>query len=169
MEKICLSQRRIDEIKNVCRKYGNDPGELINILHGVQDTLGYLPKEVQELIALELGISAARVYGVVSFYSFFTMKPKGKYPISVCMGTACYVRGGEKVLDEFRRQLGIEVGGTTPDGLFSLDSLRCLRTRSGRDDRTPGLWTAQGDRCQRYPRRNAGPRKRDLTTRYYVK
>ena len=85
MEKICLSQRRIDEIKNVCRKYGNDPGELINILHGVQDTLGYLPKEVQELIALELGISAARVYGVVSFYSFFTMKPKGKYPISVCM------------------------------------------------------------------------------------
>ena len=126
MEKICLSQRRIDEIKNVCRKYGNDPGELINILLGVQDTLGYLPKEVQELIALELGISAARVYGVVSFYSFFTMKPKGKYPISVCMGTACYVRGGEKVLDEFRRQLGIEVGGTTPDGLFSLDSLRCV-------------------------------------------
>ena len=126
MEKICLSQRRIDEIKNVCRKYGNGPGELINILHGVQDTLGYLPKEVQELIALELGISAARVYGVVSFYSFFTMKPKGKYPISVCMGTACYVRGGEKVLDEFRRQLGIEVGGTTPDGLFSLDSLRCV-------------------------------------------
>ena len=135
MEKICLSQRRIDEIKNVCRKYGNDPGELINILHGVQDTLGYLPKEVQELIALELGISAARVYGVVSFYSFFTMKPKGKYPISVCMGTACYVRGGEKVLDEFRRQLfshpfslgdEIEVGGTTPDGLFSLDSLRCV-------------------------------------------
>lgn len=92
----------------------------------MQDTLGYLPKEVQELIALELGISAARVYGVVSFYSFFTMKPKGKYPISVCMGTACYVRGGEKVLDEFRRQLGIEVGGTTPNGLFSLDSLRCV-------------------------------------------
>lgn len=89
----------------------------------MQDTLGYLPKEVQELIALELGISAARVYGVVSFYSFFTMKPKGKYPISVCMGTACYVRGGEKVLDEFRRQLGIEVGGTTPTG--SSRSIRC--------------------------------------------
>lgn len=172
MEKICLSQRRIDEIKNVCRKYGNDPGELINILHGVQDTLGYLPKEVQELIALELGISAARVYGVVSFYSFFTMKPKGKYPISVCMGTACYVRGGEKVLDEFRRQLGIEVGGTTPRRalLARFAAVRgCLRTRSGRDDRPPGLWTAQGDRCQRYPRRNPGPRKRDLTTRYYVK
>ena len=126
MEKICISQRRIDEIKEICKGFSNDPGELINILHATQDKLGYLPKEVQELIALELGISAARVYGVVSFYSFFTMKPKGKYPISVCMGTACYVRGGEKVLDEFKRQLSIEVGGTTTDGLFSLDSLRCV-------------------------------------------
>ena len=126
MEKICLSQRRIDEIKNVCRKYGNDPGELINILHGVQDTLGYLPKEVQELIALELGISAARVYGVVSFYSFFTMKPKGKYPISVCMGTACYVRGAEGVLEEIKKELKIDVGGVTPDGKFSLECLRCV-------------------------------------------
>ena len=80
----------------------------------------------RELIAMELGIPAAKVYGVVTFYSFFTMKPKGKYPISVCMGTACYVRGAEKVLDEFKRQLGIEVGETTADGLFSLDSLRCV-------------------------------------------
>ena len=126
MEKICLSQRRIDEIKNVCRKYGNDPGELINILHGVQDTLGYLPKEVQELIALELGISAARVYGVVSFYSFFTMKPKGKYPISVCMGTACYVKGAGDVLERIQKRLGIEPGGTTPDGRFSLEATRCI-------------------------------------------
>lgn len=126
MEKICMSQKRIDEIRAVCKEHGNDSGELINILHTVQGKLGYLPKEVQELIAMELGIPAAKVYGVVTFYSFFTMKPKGKYPISVCMGTACYVRGGEKVLDEFRRQLGIEVGGTTPDGLFSLDSLRCV-------------------------------------------
>lgn len=121
-----MSQKRIDEIRAICKEHGNDPGELINILHTVQGKLGYLPKEVQELIAMELGIPAAKVYGVVTFYSFFTMKPKGKYPISVCMGTACYVRGGEKVLDEFRRQLGIEVGGTTPDGLFSLDSLRCV-------------------------------------------
>ena len=75
---------------------------------------------------MELAIPAAKVYGVVTFYSFFTMRPKGKYPISVCMGTACYVRGAEKVLDEFRRQLGIEVGETTADGLFSLDSLRCV-------------------------------------------
>ena len=126
MEKICLSQRRIDEIKNVCRKYGNDPGELINILHGVQDTLGYLPKEVQELIALELGISAARVYGVVSFYSFFTMKPKGKYPISVCMGTACYVRGGKLVVEALEEKLGVPVGGTTDDKKFTFEIARCI-------------------------------------------
>lgn len=126
MEKICISQRRIDEIKTICQDHNNDPGELINILHSTQAKLGYLPKEVQELIALELGIPAAKVYGVVSFYSFFTMKPKGKHPISVCMGTACYVRGGEKILDEFKRQLCIDVGGTTADGLFSIDSLRCV-------------------------------------------
>ena len=126
MEKICMSQKRIDEIKAVCKDHGNDPGELINVQHTVQGKLGYLPKEVQELIAMELAIPAAKVYGVVTFYSFFTMRPKGKYPISVCMGTACYVRGAEKVLDEFRRQLGIEVGETTADGLFSLDSLRCV-------------------------------------------
>ena len=126
MEKICMSQKRIDEIRAICKEHGNDPGELINILPTVQGKLGYLPKEVQELIAMELGIPAAKVYGVVTFYSFFTMKPKGKYPISVCMGTACYVRGAEKVLDEFKRQLGIEVGETTADGLFSLDSLRCV-------------------------------------------
>ena len=126
MEKICLSQRRIDEIKNVCRKYGNDPGELINILRGVQDTLGYLPKEVQELIALQIGVPASRVYGVVTFYSFFTMKPKGKYPISVCMGTACYVKGSRKVLDKLEEVLGIQAGHTTPDGLFTLNATRCL-------------------------------------------
>lgn len=126
MEKICMSQSRIDEIKAICKEHRNDAGELINVLHTVQGKLGYLPKEVQELIALELNIPASKVYGVVTFYSFFTMKPKGKYPISVCMGTACYVRGAEKVLDEFKRLLQIEVGETTADGLFSLDSLRCV-------------------------------------------
>lgn len=126
MEKICMSQKRIDEIKAICGEYGNDAGELINILHAVQGKLGYLPAEVQELVAMELGIPVAKVYGVVTFYSFFTMAPKGKYPVSVCMGTACYVRGAEKVLDEFRRLLRIEVGETTADGLFSLDSLRCV-------------------------------------------
>ena len=164
MEKICMSQKRIDEIRAICKEHGNDPGELINILHTVQGKLGYLPKEVQELIAMELGIPAAKVYGVVTFYSFFTMKPKGKYPISVCMGTACYVRGAEKVLDEFKRQLGIEVGETTADGLFSLDSLRgCLRSRSGRDGGPEGIRPPHAVERQGHHRRIRKPGTGGLT------
>jgi NADH-quinone oxidoreductase subunit E/NADP-reducing hydrogenase subunit HndA len=114
------------QIKSICDKHGNDAGELINILHETQNLLGYLPEEVQRIVAEKLEIPVSRVYGVVTFYAFFTEKPKGKYPISVCLGTACYVRGSEKLLDEFRRLLGIDVGETTPDGKFSLDCLRCV-------------------------------------------
>jgi len=96
------------------------------VLHKVQGEYGYLSAEVQELIAEELHIPVSKVYGIVSFYSFFTMIPKGKNPISICLGTACYVRGAEKVLDELKRQLKIEVGGTTEDGKFSLNVLRCV-------------------------------------------
>lgn len=125
--KICLPQEKIGQIKDICRSFDNDRGELINVLHRTQGVLGYLPREVQQLIAAELGMTAAEVYGVVSFYSFFSMTPKGKYPISICMGTACYVRGAQKVLEEFMEQLGLDgVGKTTDDGLFSLDSLRCV-------------------------------------------
>ena len=81
---------------------------------------------MQRIIARKLGIPAAQVYGVVTFYSFFTMTPKGRHPISVCLGTACYVRGSEKLLEEIKRVLGIDVGETTPDGKFSLDCLRCV-------------------------------------------
>ena len=81
---------------------------------------------MQRVIASKLDIPASRVYGVVTFYTFFTMNPKGRHPISVCMGTACYVRGAEKILDELKRRLGIDVGETTPDGKFSLDCLRCV-------------------------------------------
>lgn len=126
MEKIHLPQSKIKELQTVCAEHKNDPGELINILHAAQALFGYLPREVQELIAADLHIPVSRVYGVVTFYSYFTMTPKGKHPISVCLGTACYVRGAEKVLDEFQRQLEIKVGETTPDGLFSLDCLRCV-------------------------------------------
>lgn len=114
------------QIKSICDKHGNDAGELINILHETQNLLGYLPEEVQRIVAEKLEIPVSRVYGVVTFYAFFTEKPKGKYPISVCLGTACYVRGSEKLLDEFRRLLGIDVGETTTDGKFSLDCLRCV-------------------------------------------
>ena len=81
---------------------------------------------MQRIIARKLNIPASKVYGVVTFYSFFTMTPKGKHPISVCLGTACYVRGSEKLLEEIKRTLNIEVGQTTPDGKFSLDCLRCV-------------------------------------------
>ena len=126
MAVIKLSEAKVNFIKDVCKSFGNKPGEVINVLHKVQGVYGYLPAEVQELVAKELGIPVSRVYGIVSFYSFFTMTPKGEHPISVCLGTACYVRGAEKVLDELKRQLGIGVGEVTPDGKFSLTCLRCV-------------------------------------------
>ncbi len=121
-----LSQGKKDQIKAICDSYDCDPGELINVLHETQSTFGYLPSEVQEVIARYMNLSVAHVYGVVTFYSFFTMKPKGDFPISICMGTACYVRGAEKVLDEFKKELGIEVGETTSDKRFSISCLRCV-------------------------------------------
>jgi NADH-quinone oxidoreductase subunit E/NADP-reducing hydrogenase subunit HndA len=113
-------------IIDVCKANGNSAGNVIHVLHGVQGKLGYLPAEVQEFIAKQLNIPVSKVYGIVSFYSFFTMTPKGKYPIDVCLGTACHVRGSDKLLEEFRRQLGIGEGQTTEDGLFSLSTLRCV-------------------------------------------
>lgn len=126
MATIKLSESKINFIKDVCKSFRNDGGEVINVLHKVQGEYGYLSAEVQQVIAEELHIPVSRVYGIVSFYSFFTMVPKGKNPISVCLGTACYVRGAEKVLDELKRQLNVEVGGTTEDGNFSLNVLRCV-------------------------------------------
>ncbi len=126
MPGIKLSEKTIIQIKTICSDFGNQGSELINVLHQVQGKLGYLPAEVQEVIARELDISVARVYGVVTFYSFFTMIPMGEHPISICMGTACYVRGSEQVLAEFKRQLSIEVGQSTADNKFSLNCLRCV-------------------------------------------
>lgn len=124
--KVRLSDEKIGRIKEICALFDNSPGELINVLHQTQHALGYLPAEVQEVIAHSLGVSTAHVYGVVTFYSYFTMVPKGRFPVSICTGTACYVRGAEKVLEEFKRQLGIVVGETTQDGKFSLSCLRCV-------------------------------------------
>jgi NADP-reducing hydrogenase subunit HndA len=124
--KIELRQEDVNKIKDICASFNNDPQELINVLHKCQEHFGYLPAEVQEVVSNELVVPVAKVYGVVTFYSFFTMTPKGKHPISICMGTACYVRGAEKVLDEFKKELGLQVGQTTNDGKFSLSSLRCV-------------------------------------------
>ncbi|MFR8087715.1 MAG: NAD(P)H-dependent oxidoreductase subunit E [Lachnospirales bacterium] len=119
-------QEKYDELKRFIDALPTKQGELIRVLHRAQGIFGYLPREVQVFVAKELGVPVSKVYGVVSFYSYFTMKPKGKYEISVCMGTACYVRGAESVLEELRKKLSIEPGETTPDGKFSLRSLRCV-------------------------------------------
>jgi NADH-quinone oxidoreductase subunit E/NADP-reducing hydrogenase subunit HndA len=124
--KFKLNTEQITELQGVCQSFNNEKSELINVLHKAQGIFGYLPAEVQEVIAGELKTSVAQVYGVVTFYSFFSMIPKGQHPVSVCMGTACYVRGGEKVLDEFKRILKLQVGETTLDGKFSLACLRCV-------------------------------------------
>ncbi len=126
MPKIKLAENTMQLIRDICAEYQNKESELINVLHKVQGKFGYLPAEVQEVVARELKMSVAKVYGVVTFYSFFTMIPKGEFPISICMGTACYVRGAEQVLAEFKRQLKVEVGESTPDGKFSLNCLRCV-------------------------------------------
>ncbi len=115
-----------DRVREICASHHNNSGELIMILHEAQSLLGYLPQEIQEVVAEQLEIPIAQVYGVVTFYSYFSMEPKGRFPISVCMGTACYVRGAEKILEELERQLEIKVGETTSDGLFSLNCLRCV-------------------------------------------
>jgi NADP-reducing hydrogenase subunit HndA len=124
MMTICESN--VAKIEGICKEFNNDKGELINVLHQTQNTFGYLPEDVQEIIAENLHTSLAQVYGVVSFYSFFTMIPKGKHPINICKGTACYVRGAEKIIDEFKSLLDINIGETTKDEKFSLSSLRCI-------------------------------------------
>jgi NADH-quinone oxidoreductase subunit E/NADP-reducing hydrogenase subunit HndA len=126
MASVKIPDTKVEELKAICLKFRNDGSELINVLHGAQELFGYLPPEVQEIVADELNVSLAHVYGVVTFYSFFSMLPKGKHPISICMGTACYVRGAEKVLDEFKKLLKVKVGETTPDGKYSLSCLRCV-------------------------------------------
>jgi len=101
-------------------------GALIEVLHKAQHIFGYLPKEVQTFVADKLNLPISKVYGVVTFYSFFTTEPRGKNVINICMGTACFVRGAANVLSEFEKQLDVKVGQTTPDGKFTVEVLRCV-------------------------------------------
>jgi len=101
-------------------------GALISVLHEAQEIIGYLPIEVQDHIAQKLDIPASKVYGVVTFYSYFTMTKKGKYRVNICMGTACYVRGAGKVLEKFEKELNVKAGSTSDDGEYSVDALRCI-------------------------------------------
>lgn len=107
-------------------RHRNDRGALIPILHEAQEIFGYLPLEVQRTISEELSIPLAEIFGVVSFYSQFSIYPKGKYRINVCMGTACYVKGSGDILDKFKERLSIDIGECTEDGRYSLDACRCI-------------------------------------------
>ncbi len=121
-----LKKSAADQIREICSRYKGEETPLMMILSDIQKEYGYIPLEVQEIVSQETGISVAEIYGVVTFYSFFSLKPKGKYVIGCCLGTACYVKGAQLVLEKFSDLLGIKSGETTEDCLFTLDSLRCL-------------------------------------------
>lgn len=110
----------------VINEYKDTPGALMPIMQKAQDIYGYLPIEVQTMISDETGIPMEKIYGVATFYAQFTLEPKGQYRISVCLGTACYVKGAQEVYDKLKELLGVGDGGCTPDGKFSLDSCRCI-------------------------------------------
>lgn len=122
----CGNSKENLELKEILKKYEKDKSNLIQILNQVQEKYGYISTEAQKEISEYLGISMAEVYGVITFYSRFTLKPKGKYNIAVCLGTACFVKGSEKVLDKVKEILKIDVGQTTEDGLFSIEATRCV-------------------------------------------
>ena len=114
------------QIIEIISRYKDERTPLMMILSDIQKEFGYIPLEVQELVSEEIGVPVAEIYGVVTFYSFFSLKPKGKFVIGVCLGTACYVKGSQQVIDKFSEILNIKPGQTTEDGLFTLDALRCI-------------------------------------------
>jgi NADH:ubiquinone oxidoreductase subunit E len=119
-------EEKLARIAQIVDDFKSQEGSLIQILHLAQAVYGYLPLHVQQLIAEKLDIPLSEVYGVTTFYSFFSTKPRGDYTIRVCLGTACYVRGGAEIVKRLSQQLGIEVGGTTPDRKFTLEVMRCI-------------------------------------------
>jgi NADH-quinone oxidoreductase subunit E/NADP-reducing hydrogenase subunit HndA len=121
-----LSEAAVKQINEICDRYANERTPLMMILSDIQKEYGYIPLEVQELVSERTNVSVAEIYGVVTFYSFFSMEPKGKYVIGVCLGTACYVKGAQQVIDKFSELLGIKAGETTADGMFTIDALRCI-------------------------------------------
>jgi NADP-reducing hydrogenase subunit HndA len=121
-----IVDERVEKLQKIIEKYKSTKGALIPVLHEVQELYGYLPMEVQKAISEGLNIPLTEIYGVVTFYTQFSLKPKGKYKIQLCMGTACYVKGASHILDKLQEKLGIHVGDCTEDGLFSLEACRCI-------------------------------------------
>lgn len=121
-----LSKEKLDKVEQILNRFPKEQSSLIGVLHAIQLEIGYLPEEVQKLVAERLGIPESAVYGVVTFYNFFRREPVGKHIITVCEGTACHVRGAPEIVRELENLLGIKVGHTTPDGVFTLDIARCF-------------------------------------------
>ena len=121
-----ISENGVKKICEICDRYANEKTPLMMILSDIQNEYGYIPLEVQEIVSEETGISVAEIYGVVTFYSFFSLTPKGRFVIGCCLGTACYVKGAQQVIDKFSEELKIKPGETTEDGMFTLDALRCI-------------------------------------------
>ncbi|MBQ8300056.1 MAG: NAD(P)H-dependent oxidoreductase subunit E [Clostridia bacterium] len=117
---------KLEKIREVIAKCNGDKSQLIHVLNEVQELYGYVPTYVQKVISDEMDIPMAEIYGVITFYSRFSLEAKGKYNISVCLGTACYVKGSQAVLDKVKEILGIDVGGVTADGKFSIEQTRCV-------------------------------------------
>ena len=120
------TQEQADKLAKVIKEHKDIQGAVIPVLHEAQEIYGYLPYEVQTMIAEGLNVPLAEVYGIVTFYSRFSLYPKGKFQIGVCLGTACYVKGSNLILDKVKDILGIDVGECTPDGKFSIDATRCI-------------------------------------------
>jgi NADH:ubiquinone oxidoreductase subunit E len=113
-------------VDGIIEQIGNDKSNLIQVLEKVQHELGYLPETVQSYVAKKMGVPLSEVFGVVTFYALFNVEPVGKYKVSICLGTACYVKGSGKIIEEFEKQLGVKTGNTTEDGVFTLEACRCL-------------------------------------------
>ena len=122
----CGCNGRDEFLDGLCEKYQPIKDNLIQMLNEVQEHYGYVPMKAQKVLSEYLKVSMAEVYGVVTFYSRFTLKPKGKYNVAVCLGTACYVKGSQKIMDRLKERLKIEPGETTTDGKFSIEETRCV-------------------------------------------
>ncbi len=121
-----LTPEHLEMVDRLIEPYRGQPGNLIQVLHKAQNQVGFLPREVQVRVAEGLNVPLTKVYGVVSFYSFFNTRPKGRHKISICAGTACYVRGARELINQLKEDLQLEPGSTTEDGMFSLDLVRCV-------------------------------------------
>lgn len=121
-----FSEEQVKQLDELIETYGKKDGGLIPLLEKVQDLLGYLPESVQQRIADKTDISPNRIYGVITFYSFFTMEPRAKYRVQLCMGTACYVKGADEIMKKLEDDYNVKMGESTKDGRFTFDKARCL-------------------------------------------